>query len=82
MRTFRHPDGSIWTAQMHDGDARPDDLLTRVGWEVVVFDCAESSGAQRFVHRTSGWLRGATDAELLAALRESDLIRTVWAPVT
>ena len=73
MRSFTSADGREWTVRSQDVP------ITRVGrevgWETILFD---APGLQRVTHRPSGWLAVASDAELTAALDESDAVRARW----
>jgi hypothetical protein len=78
MREFRADDGRSWSARMEKGGSRSGDLLSRVGWEVVLFERGAVGGEQRFVHRPAGWLASASDRDLAEALREGQSIRARW----
>jgi DNA-binding MarR family transcriptional regulator len=54
MREFESHDGTTWTARVHDGSAMPASLLSRVGWDLILF-VPSPAAEQRFVYRPAGW---------------------------
>jgi hypothetical protein len=78
MRTFVADDGKRWTARLHDGLPGREHILTRVGWEAVLFEPDPITDDQRFVYRPAGWLAKASAAELIEALAEAEAIRASW----
>ena len=75
MRVFKVADGTSWVARVHDSAVPA--TTPRAGWEAIVFQSRPSQVAQ-LVYRPTGWLDGATPAELAAALEDSVAIRVRW----
>jgi hypothetical protein len=78
MREFIADDGKRWTARIEQGVPGRKHILTRVGWESILFASLPVSDDQRIVFRPAGWLATATAAELAVALGEADAIRASW----
>jgi hypothetical protein len=78
MREFKADDGSRWTARIDSGVPGRQDIMTRVGWEPILFESTLVPDDQRFVYRPAGWLASASAAELTNALNEADAIRVSW----
>ncbi|HET9438680.1 MAG TPA: hypothetical protein VFO52_00830 [Longimicrobiales bacterium] len=78
MRLF-HADGKEWIAQIHDSATHQKTNVTvRAGWEVVQFDTQPPGNIQRVTFRPPGWLKNASIAELIEALREGESVRATW----
>jgi hypothetical protein len=78
MRVFKVSDGSSWVARVSEGDIAPEAGPATFGWDAIVFETDRMTAVQRLVYRPSGWLGGATVAELAAALEEGQPVRTRW----
>lgn len=77
MRIFK-ADGKDWIAQLHDGAEQSGGVEIGVGWEVIQFDTKPPGTMQRITYRPAGWLKSASIAELIDALREGETVRAAW----
>jgi len=77
MRSFV-ADGARWLARIDDGALDDGHPMRRVGWETIILECETDDRPQRMVYRPAGWLAGAKDAELAAAVREGQWVRARW----
>jgi hypothetical protein len=75
VRVFKLSDGTSWVARLHD-----EGELSRQGsgWQAILFEAAPAGATPRLVYRPTGWLDGASQAELVDALDEGVAVRVRW----
>jgi len=75
MLSLASDDGRNWSVRLDDGSQADGN---GVGWELIIFEDRDNPSVQRFTYRPAGWFGRATEAELRAALEESEAVRARW----